>query len=140
MPPPFFPNSSSFDQANALKTALALSKLRLFKTGLVPTPQTTAAQLIAAEADYDDYVAATITAWLTPVNSSFGGAQFSAPTVEFVCTADQDVGNNIGGYWIEKAAGAVVLIRQFDDPVPMMSANDGILINPTIVIPNGLGG
>lgn len=137
MPPPFFPNSSAFDQANAMKTALALSKVRLFTSGFTPTPATTQAELVAVECDFDDYAAATITAWLTPITSPFGGAQITAPTVEFVCAALQVVGNNVGGYWIEKAAGAVVLIRQFDDPVPMMNANDGLTITPTIVFPNG---
>lgn len=137
MPPPFFPNSSSFDQATALRAALALSVVKLFKSGFVPTPETTDADLDAQEADYDDYASATITAWLTPITSQFGGAQITAPTVEFVCATDQVVGNNIGGYWIEKAAGAVVLIRQFDDPVPMMNAHDGIVLTPTIVLPNG---
>lgn len=140
MPPPFFTNPSTFDQATALKTALALSVVRLFKSGFTPQASTTLAELEAQEADYDDYASQTITAWLAPMNSPFGGTQITAPTVEFVCTADQVVSNSIGGYWIEKAAGAVVLVRQFDDPVSMANANDGLTLTPTIVVANGFAG
>lgn len=137
MPAPFFPNSWAFSQAGDLQTLLALSVIKLFKEGFVPSPTTVVADLDAEEADYDDYILQTITAWLAPGSSPFGGAQITAPTEQFTCTADQVVPNAIGGYWIELAAGDVVLIRQFDTPVAMVTAGDFVQVTPTIVIPNG---
>lgn len=137
MPAPFFPNSRCFDQAATLRTELALSVLKLFKEGLVPTPATVVADLDAAEADFDDYAAETITAWLAPGGSPFGGAQITSPTEQFTCSVDQVVPNSIGGYWIENAGGDVVLIRQFDTPVAMVVAGDFVQVAATIVIPNG---
>ena len=137
MPPPFFPNSSAIAQADALQTLLALSVVKLFKSGFTPTVDTVVAELDAEEADYTTYAPETITAWLDPQLSPLGGAQITAPTVQFVLGATPAVPNTIGGYWIETAAGAVMLIRQFDEPVPMVLASQGITITPTIVVPNG---
>lgn len=137
MPPPFFPNSYTLIDATAKRAALAASVIKLFKFGLVPTNATVVADLDAAECDFDDYAPETITAWLAPVSSPGGGTQITAPTEQFVCSVDQVVPNSVGGYWIELAAGDVVLIRQFDAPVPMVNAGDFLQIAPTIVVPNG---
>jgi len=138
MPAPFFPNSSCIDQATALQTLLALSVIRLFKTGFTPNVDTVLADLEAEEADYTTYAAATITAWGDPILSAIGGAQITAPGEQFTLAATPAAPNTIGGYWIETAGGDVVLIRQFDDPVPMVTANQGFVVTPTIIIPNGL--
>lgn len=137
MPAPFFPNSYVQTDAADKQTALALSVVKLFKAGFVPTVNTVVAELDAEECDYTTYAPETITAWLTPVSSPLGGKQISAPTVQFELAADAAVPNNVGGYWIELAGGDVVLIRQFDTPVPMVSAGDFVQISPTIVVPNG---
>jgi len=137
MPAPFFPNSSCIDQAVALQTLLALSVVKLFQTGFVPTPETVVADLDAAEADYTTYAAETITAFGDPILSIAGGAQITAPGVQFTLAATPATPNTIGGYWIETAGGDVVLIRQFDTPVPMVEAAQGLIIAPTIVVPNG---
>lgn len=137
MPAPFFPNSSCFDQATALQTLLALSVLRLFKSGFSPDPDTVLADLEAEEADYSTYAPNTVTAFGAPYAPVGGGAAITAPTEQFTLAATPAVPNTIGGYWLETAAGDVVLIRQFDDPVPMVVAGNAILITPTIAVPNG---
>src|SRR5690606_10129475 len=98
---------------------------------------TTKAELDAQEADYTTYAPETITAWLAPQLSDLGGAQITAPSVQFLLAADPAAPNTIGGYWIETAGNDVVLVRQFDNPVPMTAANQGLTITPTIVVPNG---
>lgn len=138
MPAPFFPDSYTLIDVTALRADLALSVVKLFKFGLVPTRSTVVADLDAAEADYDDYAPATITAWLPPVATPGGGTQISAPTVQFDISADQVVPNTIGGYWVELAGGSVVMIRQFDTPVPMVNAGDYVQISPTIQRGNGI--
>jgi hypothetical protein len=112
--------------------------VRLFKADYVPTVNTVLADLEANEADYSDYAPQTITAWLPPSSSVFGGAQILAPTVQFLCVDAQAVENAIGGYWIETATGDVVLIRQFDSPVAMVSNGDVVQITPVYVFPTGV--
>jgi hypothetical protein len=137
MPAPFFPTSRTVVVANALQTELALSVVKLFKSGFVPDAATVVADLDDNEADYSDYAPQTITAWLEPGAAIGGGVQITAPTVQFLCTGSQAVGNTIGGYWIELAGGSVVLIRQFDEPVSMSADLQHIEITPTIVVPTG---
>lgn len=137
MASPFYPNSAALADATAKRAALALSVVKLFKTGFVPTPTTTATDLDAVECDYDDYAPATITAWLPPANAIGGGSQITAPTTQFTCLADQVLMNTVGGYWVELAGGAVQIIRQFDAGVPMVIAGNYVQVAPTMVFPNG---
>ena len=137
MPPPFIPNSYALIDATAKRADLALSVIKLFKSGFVPTVDTVVADLDAQECDYDTYAPETITAWLAPVRSVLGGWQITAPTEQFTLAATPAVPNTVGGYWIELAGGDVFLIRQFDGPVPMVNAGDFVQITPTYVVPNG---
>jgi hypothetical protein len=126
--------------ATERQTALALSKVRLFKSSLVPTPSTTLAELVAAEADYDDYPAGgdTITAFLDPILNPAGGSSISAPTVQFAVTTDPPIVTNlIGGAWLEDAAGKVRLVMPFASPVPMEIAGQGFPLNVTLGFPTG---
>lgn len=137
MPAPFRPNSRALALAIAARAAYAMSVIKQFKAGLVPTPATLVAELDAAECDYDDYAPITITAWLAAALAPSGGWQITAPTSQALCAADQAVPNMVGGWWIELAAGDVFVIRQFDAPVPMAIAGNFIQITPTEVFGNG---
>lgn len=137
MPAPFFPNSACVVQADDMQTKLVDSVMSLFKSGFSPTTQTVKADLEANEADFTTYTTKTIEAWGDPILSDLGGAQITAPTVQWTLAATPAAPNTIGGYWLETAAGVVILIRQFDNPVPMVAANQGLTIVPTIVFPNG---
>lgn len=137
MPVRFFPNTFALSQAADLKTLLALSVIKLFQSGFVPTPDTLVAAYDAEEATYSTYAPETITAWLDPVAAIGGGWRITAPTEQFDLAATPAVGNTIGGYWIESAAGDVVLVTIFDAPTPMSVAGNSIQCNPTIVVPNG---
>jgi len=115
-------------QAKAAKiiTALASSKLRLFKTALgTPTIFTTKDQLVAQECDFDGYTGGgyTLTAWTGPGFASGGGSILTSPltTVAFEDPSDPPVTNSVGGWWIELAAGSVWLVGTFD-PVRSMAA------------------
>jgi hypothetical protein len=134
---PFFPNSRAEAVATAAQTELAAAVVKLFKAGFEPTPATLVAELDAEECDFDDYAPETITAWLDPAAAETGGWRITAPTVQFLCTAAQVVGNMVGGFWIELAGGAVVLVQQFDNAAPMTVAGDSVQITPTIVYGNG---
>jgi hypothetical protein len=137
VPAPFFPDVTCFADAAAKQTQLALSVMKLFKSGYAPPVGVTIALLTPHEANYDDYAPVTLTAWLAAIRSPSGGAQISSPVAQFKCVADQVVPNTIGGFWIETAAGVLQIVRQFDTPVPMVFANQGLDVNAVIVYPNG---
>lgn len=129
----FYPNTACLKQIGELKTVLALSKVRLFKDSLVPSVSTVKADLEAAEADYDGYTAGgeTITAFLGELLDPAGGASITAPTVQFdFVSANPTVNtNNVGGFWLEDAAGAVRVIGTFAAPIPMEFNGQGFPLN-----------
>jgi hypothetical protein len=116
-------------KATGIKTALALSKLRFTKEGLVITQFTTIAQLEANEADFDGYTAGgyTLTAWTGPLKADVGGAVITSPLVNVAYgpAGDPPVTNSIGGWWIEDAAGNVRTAGNFDPPKLLQAVGDG---------------
>ena len=137
MPVRFFPSTFALSQATDLQTLLALSVIKLFKAGFIPTPANVVADYDAEEADYSTYAPETITAWLDPVAAIGGGYRITAPTEQFDLATTPAVGNMIGGYWVEEAGGDVVLVTIFDAPVAMTTAGNSIQVNPTVVVPVG---
>lgn len=133
----FIPNSQAKAQADAKRTALANSVLKLFQWGFTPTADTVVSELDTNEANYTDYVVATITAWLAAAANIGGGWRITAPTSQFLCPTAQAVGNDIGGWWLEDSMGAVQLIAVYDAPVPMRNAGNSIQVTPTWAFPNG---
>lgn len=137
--PQFYPNSATLIQAEEMRTALALSKVRLFNQAFVPTVSTTKTELEAAEADYTGYTAGgeTITAWLPAVFAPSGGAMISSPTVQFDVSGpvvDTDI---VGGFWLEDASGDVRAIGQFAAPIPMETLGQGFPLNLSLAFPTG---
>jgi len=136
----FYSNSATLLNAAEMQTALAASKVRLYKQGFVPTPATTEAELVAEEVAFTGYPAggAAIALWLDPVFSPAGGAMINAPTVQFdmgpAPIVDTDI---VGGFWLEDAAGDVRLIGQFAAPVPMEVLGQGFPLNIAIGFPTG---
>lgn len=124
----FYPNSATLVMAGEQQTALALSKCRLFQSDLVPSVSTVKADLTGAEADYDGYTAGgeTITAFSNPLLDPAGGASIEAFVQFEWAHVATDVGNLIGGFWIEDAGGDVRVIGTFPVPVPMQGAGQGI--------------
>lgn len=117
-------------KASAIKTALALSKLRLFQSSYTPNVNTVKADLVAAEATFNGYTSGgyTLTAWTGPVNNPGSGAVITPPAVNPAWANPDDdpvVSNTIGGWWIEDATGNVRLVGQFADGIPMGQNGDG---------------
>lgn len=135
MPAPFFPDVVCFANAAAKRTALALSVVKLFQEGYVPGAGTLVTDLDANEADYDDYLPITLTAWLAPTKSIYGGAEISSPLAQFTCATVQLVPNAIAGYWIELAGGDLVVVRLFDTVQPMSQIGDAVRVVGNYVFP-----
>jgi len=146
----FYPNLACLQMATELKAALALSKVRLFKTmtndeppvPFVPTVSTTSAELENAECDFDGYPAGgiTVTAMLAPLLDPAGGASIESPVVQFAWAhVDTDVGNVVAGFWLEDAAGILRMIGVLPVPIPLQGPGQGIPLTFKCVEPTGVG-
>lgn len=137
--PQFFPNAATQWLAALTQTELAASKLRLYQEGEVtPSIATTRAELVAAEADYTGYPAGgeALATWFNPLNNPIGGSSLDSPKVQFDTEAPYTTSNTIGGWWVETAAGDLVVIGQFEEPIPMSGAGAGFPLSASIVFPN----
>lgn len=116
-------------KAGAIKTALALSKMRFYKSSLIPNQFTVLAALEAAECDFDGYTAGgyALTAWTGPQNDPQGGQVIASPAVNptYGPASDPAVTNDVGGYWIEDATSHVRYLVVYNPARPMQSVGDG---------------
>ena len=136
----FYTNEACLTLAAEKQTALALSKVRLFKSTFIPTVATTAAELAAAEAAFTGYPAggAAVVAFLDPILDPSGGASITAPTVQFDMGPAPILATDlVGGFWLEDAAGDVRLVGTFGAPIPMEVLGQGFPLNIKLVDPTG---
>jgi hypothetical protein len=127
-------------EAVAIKDTLALSKLRLFKSGSVVYGQnTTLAALVLVECDYTGYAAGgvEIAAFNDPyLEAETGKVMLTSPLVQFntadVVTAD----NEVGGAFLVDADGALRGVCRFDPPITMAGPTDSIPVVVTRQISN----
>lgn len=135
MPQFLTPFSGARRQAVVVQTDLANAVVHLFKFGLNPTVSTVKAELQAVECDFTDYVTKTITSWTGPTLAPVSGYQLNGGLLQWIVVTPT-VTNNVGGAWIEDAAGNVIQIIQFDDPgVPMTVVDDQVTLPPVQVFP-----
>lgn len=125
--------------AALVQTELALSKLRLFKSTLEPTPATPLADFVTDEADFTGYPAGgeTITAWLDPILATPSGYSIQSTMEQFVVGDPVVTGNVIGGWFLESAGGDLIAYGTFGDPIPMEVADQGITLAPVLTFPTG---
>jgi hypothetical protein len=110
----------------AVVTYLVSSKIKLFKSNTVITPDTVLADL--TEADYTGYVAQTVTAWGTPVLNGDGKAETIAPSHTFAPTSPTTVPNIVYGYWVEDTAGNLLWAENFAEPKALNGPTDGFVL------------
>lgn len=137
----FYTLQSCDKQASERKTALAASVVHLGKSSFVPNGSSSKTELTAAEADYDSYVAATLTAFLGPVLAPGTGFMIISPQILFeVGDTDPVVGNTIGFWWLEDSTGVVRMVGVFDIALPMEMAGQSIPLNLIDLFPTGYTG
>jgi len=137
--PQFFPNSATLFIAELIRAELALSKLRLLVEGFQPAINTPRADLIANEAGYTGYTAGgeSITAFLPALLNPAGGASIDWPTIQFDAATPYTVGEVIGGWWLETAAGDVIAVGTFGQGIPIGAAGQGFPFPGSLLFPNG---
>lgn len=130
-------NEGAMALASREKTVLVNSKVKLFKSGLVLSTTTTVAQLAAVECDFDGYAAITIAAWLAPLLDPDGGASIESGVQQFAWVhVTDDIGNLVGGWWIELAAGTMVACGAFDSPISLGALGQGIPLSVKLLFPS----
>lgn len=126
-----YPNSAALYLAGLVRTALAASKMALYKAIAQPiSPSTVLADL--TEADYDGYAQKTLTTWNAPYLDPAGGASIQPGTQQFDFAAGAGDTNVILGFYVLNAAGALVFIGNFDAPIAMAHNGDSIPVNATL--------
>lgn len=138
--PQFWPNAGAQWLADLVQTELAAtSKMRLWQAeAITPSIATTRTELVAAEADYTGYTAggAALAAWFDALANPLGGFSIDSAKVQFAPAAPYTVGNNIGGFWVETAAGDLIMIASFQAPIPMSAAGNGFPVSASLIFPN----
>jgi len=104
--------------ATEVKAALAASKLRFCDSPFVPTPFTTKAELVAAETNFDGYVAGgyALAAFTGPLDFTGGGSVITSPLVNVTYgpAGAPPVTGNLSAWWIEDASGDVRAVGAYD--------------------------
>lgn len=137
----FYTLQACDEQADERKTAYAGAVVHLGQSSYTPNGSSSKTDLEAAEADYDSYAAETIAAFLGPVLAPGTGFMILSPQVLFeVGNTDPVIGNTIGYWWMEDAAGVVRMVGVFDTPLPMEMAGQSVPLNIIDLFPTGYTG
>lgn len=124
-------------EATAAQARMANSVMHLFKQGFIPAPTSVLADFQAQEADFDGYAAKTIATFADPVLAGTGYMTYGpAQTFAWSHVAD-DVGNQIGGHWLETAGGELIGYTVYDPTIPVQGAGQAVIKTPILVYPAG---
>lgn len=123
------PTVTKLAEGVALQTALIDCKVRLFVTGLSITDSVGIAALEAAEATFSGYPTdgIEVEAVGEPYLNGNGSVLVTVPLVQFNhVVGSPNVENTVAGAWVENAAGALMGVVVFEDPVDMATNGDSI--------------
>jgi len=133
---PLFTNEAALAGANAVALSIAdsgavpptVAKVRLFDAPLIPNPDTTRVDLVAAETALIGYPAGgySVADFTGPDFAPQGGAVVTSPLIHVAYASDASV--TIGGYWIEDATAPTPRVREvfiYDPPRSLAAIGDG---------------
>lgn len=136
----FYPLDATRVCAQERQAAYAASQIRLYQSTLVPTETTTLAELIAAECDYDGYVAQALTPWFAPILAPGSGYMTASPLVQFAYVDGVPRQSNlVGGAFLVDSGGdlRMVLALSPAEYVTMAINGQGFDVNIADVFPSG---
>ena len=139
--PGWIPMEAAVARAEAQQTLNALGTLHLYTDALTPTGSTTKAEFVAAEADFDDYAAITVTAWYDPILAGGAALLLTMPPQQFQQGAsDPVVGNIIRGAYYLSAGGDILYATRFTQDVPIEVAHAGVPVEIVDIFATGFSG
>jgi hypothetical protein len=99
------PTAAELDTlTDMVSSLLGTWHMRLFSSNLTPSSTTTLAALLAAEASFTGYAAASLTGWTTPSIDGTSAAITTSTTGQFTPTSAGGTGN-LYGYFLTNAGG-----------------------------------
>lgn len=122
-----YPNLGALLLGGILQTELALCKLKLTKSLIVPAKTVLKASLTAVECDFSGYAAKTVTALLAPYVDG-DGISIMIPTTQWDFDGSDmtPTANTVYNWWLELAAGDLIIAGQFLTPIGMAAGGDSI--------------
>lgn len=132
-----FPPAEQLSEITAaLAAALTTYGVRLLQSVVPLSPVPSIANLIAAEATFTGYAAATPSGppipFPDPVQS---GVSWTSPTVTFTVGATPSVTNTVYGFWVDYPSSsptALYLVALFNTPIQMNNPGDQINLQFTL--------
>lgn len=123
------PTEAGLNRQAIMQAALANSRVRLVQAPFGFATNTTRAQAVTAEANFDGYPVAgnVIAAWGNPLSVPGGGGAIAAETTFSYVDGVGHVANQISGGWVE-VGGNMVSAFNFASPVTLQSNGDGIVL------------
>lgn len=110
--------------------------IKLFKNNLTPTPSTPLSAF--EEADFDGYADSSAVVWGPVYHTTGDSVQVLGDNKSFISTGSTTP-NNIYGWYATNAAGTVLkCFERFDEPVPVVEADQGLTVIPTLALPSDL--
>lgn len=114
----------------AINAALDSAKARLFNMSLTAlAANTTAAELIAAEAAFSNYPAGGLAVTFGAVINTINGAEMASILLQFNFVAPGvgvPVTDTVQGFWIEDADGNAIMAGLFTAPIPMAANGNAV--------------
>lgn len=131
-----YTNECALNEAEVVSLSIAnadadpdptIAKLRFFDQTLIPTVQTTKAEMVAVQIALGGYPVGgySVAGLLGPDLASGGGAVITTPGVHVAYTIAP--GAVLGGGWLEDSTGKVRAVFIFDPPRSLQAVGDGFI-------------
>jgi hypothetical protein len=136
MPTILYPDVGAMTNLGLIKTHMVSCKCKLYTNSVVLSRNTLKTDL--TEATFDGYVAATIAALLAVYINPAGGAICQVPKTQFDYgpAGSPPVTEIVYGWWLEDAAGNLIIVGDFDTPIPMAEVGNSVVVDVALTFGN----
>ena len=136
MPIILYPDVGAVENLGLVRTHLASCKVKLYTNNVTLSRNTVKTDL--TEATFDGYTAATVTALLAVYINVTGGAICQVPKTQFDYgpAGSPPVTETVYGWWIEDAAGNLIIVGNYDTPIPMAAVGNSVIVDVALTFGN----
>lgn len=136
MPVILYPDVGAVTNLGLISTHLVSCKMALYTNNVVLSRLTVKTALV--EATFDGYAKATIAALLAVYINPAGGGIAQVPKTQFDYgpAGSPPVTETVTGWWIEDAAGNLIICGSFDSPVPMAVVGNSCIVDVALTFGN----
>lgn len=120
-----YPNGGALILADIVREALDDAEVHLYTEIASPLSQSTVIGDLT-EADFSGYAMITLSAWLASYIDPTGGASFQSGTQQWNAANPTTVQNVVLGWYLLTSGGDLLLVGEFESPIPMSAPGDAI--------------